>query len=444
MNFSQRAGENTSLGPRRGLAVAGFFPITMPTSAAPSALLPASDTQLARWRAETPGCAHRTHLNNAGAGLMPAAVLDVMQAHLRLESEIGGYEAADARAVEVEATYAALARLVGAAPRNVAIVSSATAGFIQTVSSFDFAPGDVLITTKADYTSYQIQYLALSQRLGVRILHAQDLPEGGVDPAAVRALLEREGKRVRLVAVSWIPTHSGLVQDVAAVGAVCEEFGVPYSIDACQAVGQVSIDLARLRCDYLSVTARKFLRGPRGIGFLCASDRALARGDHPLFVDMRGAVWTAPDRYEIAATARRYEDWEFPYALVLGLGEAARYALNVGIEVSHTRAFALGARLRRALRDLPGVDVLDRGAEPCAIVTARVGHLAGADVVHYLRARGINSAATQQWFGLLDLGPRGVASAVRLSPHYYNTEAEIDMVVDALREFLEESARAQA
>jgi len=226
------------------------------------------------------------------------------------------------------------------------------------------------------------------------------------------------------------------VQDVESVGAVCAEFGVPYSIDACQAVGQVPIDVARLRCDYLSVTARKFLRGPRGIGFLFASDRALARGDHPLFIDMRGATWVAPDRYEIAPTARRYEDWEFSYALVLGLGASARYAMSVGVDVAQTRAFALGARVRELLQAVPGVQVLDRGPMLCAIVTAQIHGQDASDVVQRLRARGINTAATLQWYGLLDLGERGVTSAVRISPHYYNTNHELALVVDSIREIV--------
>src|SRR5919107_4888430 len=205
-----------------------------------------------------------------------------------------------------------------------AIAANATAGFIQALSSFDFAPGDVIVTTRCDYTSNQIQYLALAKRLGVEIVHADDLPEGGVDPNSVRDIIAR--RKPRVVAVSWIPTNSGLVQDVEAVGEVCESAGVPYIVDACQAVGQIPIDVARLRCDYLSATARKFMRGPRGIGFLYASDRALARGDHPLFVDMRGAKWTGPTSYAIADSAIRYEDWEFPYALVVGLTEAVRYA----------------------------------------------------------------------------------------------------------------------
>jgi len=390
------------------------------------------ESEVARWRADTPGCAHVNHLNNAGSSLMPQPVIDAMHDHIKLESELGGYEAAEKRESAVEATYLDLAHLIGAKRENVAITSSATAGFVQTISSFDFQPGDALVTTKCDYTSYQIQYLALAQRQGVKILRAEDRPEGGVDPDSVRDLLR--ANRARLVAVSWVPTNSGLVQDVEAVGAVCEEAGVPYSIDACQAIGQIAIDVARLRCDYLSVTARKFLRGPRGIGFMFASDRALARGDHPLYIDMRGATWVSPDRYEIAPTAQRYEDWEFPYALVLGLGAAARYARNVGIDVAHQRAFALAAHLRAGLKGIPGVRVLDRGHNPCAIVTAAVGSLDATDVVAALAARGINTTASLGWYGLLDFAEKQVSSAVRISPHYFNTEGEVDSVVAAVGE----------
>jgi selenocysteine lyase/cysteine desulfurase len=192
------------------------------------------------------------------------------------------------------------------------------------------------------------------------------------------------------------------------------------------------IDVSRLKCDYMSATARKFLRGPRGIGFLYASDRALARGDHPLFVDMRGAKWVDPERYEIAPTAIRYEDWEFSYALVLGLGAAARYALDVGIEVASNRAFALARRVREQLAELDGVRVLDGGSEQCAIVTASFAGRDAQDIVRELARQRINTSASLRWYGLLDFSERGVDSALRISPHYYNTEEEVDEAIAAI------------
>lgn len=392
------------------------------------------DDIVAQWRAETPGTSNRTHLNNAGAALMPSPVISAMTDHIALESAIGGYEAADARESAIAAAYHEIASLINATSRNIGIVANATAGFIQAMSSFDFRRGDVIVTTRSDYTSHQIQFLALSQRLGVEVLHADDLPEGGVDPESVRALAANPN--CRLVHVSWVPTHSGLVQDVEAVGVVCETLGVPYLVDACQAVGQIPIDVTSLRCDYLAVTARKFLRGPRGVGFLYASDRALARGDHPLFIDMRGATWIDPSRYELADSAIRFEDWEFAYALVLGLAEATKYARAVGVPLAQRRAWALADRLRSQLSSIDGVRVLDRGSVRSAIVTADIPGWYAPDLVSALRQRRINSAATLRWYGLLDLTPRNITSAIRLSPHYYNTEDEIATTVDAIRELM--------
>jgi selenocysteine lyase/cysteine desulfurase len=398
-----------------------------------------TNDQLERWRRDTPGTAQRNHLNNAGAALMPLPVVGAITAHLGLEAAIGGYEAADAVAADLDSSYADLARIVGAHSRNIAVVANATAGFVQALSSFDFVPGDAIVTSRCDYTSNQIQYLALRARLGVEILYAEDLPEGGVDPDAVRAAVERTeraGRRCRLVAISWIPTNSGLVQDVESVGAVCETLGVPYLVDACQAVGQIDIDVARLRCDYLSATARKFLRGPRGIGFMFASDRALARGDYPLFIDMRGARWISPDRYEVDATAHRYEGWEMPHALVLGQSAAARYAIEVGIDQAHRRAWSLAARLRDALGSVERLHVLDRGHTRCAIVTASIDGVDARDVVRELASRQINTVASLREYGQFDFGDKGVETAIRLSPHYYNTEAEVDAAVATIQDII--------
>lgn len=393
-----------------------------------------AEPSLTRWRDETPGCAHRNHLNNAGAALMPEPVIRAITDHLTLEANIGGYEAAEEREKEVDRAYEAIASLVGSAPRNIAISSNATAAFIQAMSSLDFAPNDVIVTSRCDYTSNQLHYLSLARRQRVRIVRADDLPEGGVDPDSVRALVRELAPR--LVAISWIPTNSGLVQDVAAIGEVCEHSGTRYLIDACQAVGQLPVDVERLRCDYLSATARKFLRGPRGIGFLYVSDRALARGDYPLYVDMRGAMWEAPDTLSLVPDARRFEDWEFPYVLVLGLGAAAEYANAVGVERTGTRAMALAEVLRSRLAGLDSVRVLDRGRDRCAIVTADVDSWDAPALVDQLRRRHINVSASLRWYGLLDMTEKGVQSAVRFSPHYYNTIEELDAAVDAVAEII--------
>jgi selenocysteine lyase/cysteine desulfurase len=275
--------------------------------------------------------------------------------------------------------------------------------------------------------------LSMARRLGVEVRRAADLSEGGVDPDSVAALLVQAPCRV--VALSWIPTNSGLVQAASAVGEVCRAAGVPYLIDACQAVGQIAIDVSTLGCDYLAATGRKFLRGPRGSGFLYVSDRALERGDYPLLVDMRGAEWTAPDAFHLFDGARRFEKWEFAHALALGLGAAVHYALQVGA-AGPARARALAARLRERLATIRGVRLMDRGRELAAIVTVATDGRDPAELKRSLRARGINTSVSARDDAVIDMDEKRVASVLRLSPHYYNTEDELERAAVALEEEL--------
>src|SRR5437660_9275806 len=201
--------------------------------------LPAAPAEPDRWRRETPGCRDRIHLINAGAALMPQPVLRAATAHLEREAAIGGYEAEDEAEPTVRETYELLGRVVGAAARNMAIVENATVAFSQAMSAFDFRPGDRIVTTRTDYPSNQLMYLSLARRAGVETVRADDLPEGGVDAESVRRLAR--DPRTRLVALSGVPTSSGLVQDARAVGEVCAELGEPYVVDACQTVGQMAV-----------------------------------------------------------------------------------------------------------------------------------------------------------------------------------------------------------
>ena len=363
---------------------------------------------------------------------MPDPVYRTIVEHLELESQIGGYEAADKRRDEIAAVYRSVGRLIGTDARNIAVTENATASFIQALSAIAFKPGDVILTTQNDYASNQIMYLSLAARFGIELVRAPDHPSGGVDVSAVEELVHR--RRPKLVAVTHIPTSSGLVQRVADIGTICREQDTLYLVDACQSVGQMPLEVEHIGCDFLSATARKFLRGPRGLGFLYVSDRALDAGLEPLFPDLHGADWIEADVFQPLPDARRFENWEFPFALVLGLGRAADYALDLGLEPIRHRSWALAASARDGLAEIDGVRVLDRGSEPCAIVTiATEGH-DPASLVHSLRAQGINTSLSMRDYAILDFDDQGVEAAVRISPHYYNTEEEIEAVVAGVAE----------
>lgn len=365
---------------------------------------------------------------------MPESVVRTIQDHITLESHIGGYEAEEARQDAVHAAYQSVAELIGTQPENIAFTENATASFMQALSSIPFERDDVILTTRNDYASNQIQFLSLQARMGVQILRAPDRIEGGVDVHAMAELMHRH--RPKLVCVTHVPTNSGLVQDVGAVGTVCRNEGVLYMVDACQSIGQMPVDVRELRCDFLSASSRKYLRGPRGAGFLYVSDRVLERGLEPLFIDMRGANWIAEDRYRAVRDAKRFENWEFAWALVLAMGEAARYATAVGIERIQDRVRALAGQLREALGAIDKVRVLDRGRELCGIVSAGIDGWDPAELVAALRDRRINTSVQIRVYAVIDYDEKGVAASLRMSPHYYNTEEEIDQAVSAIRELL--------
>ncbi|MEM1246357.1 MAG: aminotransferase class V-fold PLP-dependent enzyme [Acidobacteriota bacterium] len=390
---------------------------------------------LERVRTETPLVASgAVHLNNAGASPPPQPVLDAVSEYQEFEAVHGGYESRDLRADDIDAAYDAVAELLGCRRRNVALVENATAGFVQALLAFDWKPGDVVLTTRHDYTSNFLQFLSLERRRGVRCVVAPDRPEGGVDPDRLGELIEEH--RPRLVSLSWMPTNSGLVQDAAAVGVHCRARNVPYLVDACQTVGQLPIDVEVLGCDFLSATGRKFLRGPRGTGMLFVSDRQLEAGAHPLTLDLHGATWTGPRDFELQPDARRFENWEFNYSLVLGLGAAARYALELGIERVAERSTSLAARVR-TLAEEAGLRVLDEGPELGAIVTLDVRDHRAEELVDVLRRRRIHTSSQGRESAVLDLEAKGVDQLLRISPHYFNTDTEIEHAVEQVCRLLQ-------
>ena len=403
------------------------------------------DAAVERLRERTPLLAsRRVHLNHAGASPMDRSVIDAVEAHQHLEHEVGGYEAAAEVEAKLEEGRSALARCIGAESSEVAFVESATTAYAAALSAFDWQPGDVVLMSRMDYASNQIMALSLQRRRQVRLVRADDLPEGGVDPESVRTLIRVH--RPKLVSMTHMPTSSGLIQDVEAVGRICAELEVPYLVDACQTVGQMPIDVQRIHCDFLAATGRKYLRGPRGTGMLFVAERALRREAAPLFVDMRGADWTRDQGYDLRSDARRFELWESNVAARLGLGVAAGLALEVGLDRIAERSSRLAEHIRQRAQDAAFVQPMDVGARLGAIVSLRLrpGEEAPAaqDVVLRLRERGVNTSAIDLTSARLDLEERGggCTSALRVSPHVMTTEDEIERLFEALAEVLDGDA----
>jgi cysteine desulfurase / selenocysteine lyase len=386
-----------------------------------------------RARRDTPGVNRVAHLNNAGAALPPSQVTDAVIAHLRREAELGGYEAAEAAAEHIEATYTAIARLIGCAVDEVAVVENATRAWDMAFYGLSFSPGDRILTSRAEYGSNVIAFLQVARRTGAVVETVENDEHGQICLADLRRRLDSGGRagEVKLIAVTHVPTQGGLVNPAEHIGALAREAGVPFLLDACQSVGQLPLDVQRIGADLLAAAGRKYLRGPRGTGFLYVRRSIL---DHlePPFLDLHAATWTAPGDYEIRPDARRFESWETNYAGKIGLGVAIDYALSWGVDAIEARITALAESLRARLQALDGVQVHDQGQRRCGIVTFTVEGVRAHDVQRRLAACGVNTSVSPASSARLDLPHRGLSELVRASVHYYNTDEELDRLVSAL------------
>lgn len=383
---------------------------------------------VAALRALTPGCAHRVHLNNAGAGLLSQPTIDAMLGHLRREAEIGGYEAADAARDDVAAVYAAVAELVGGGGDEIAFFDNATHAWNAAFYSVPLGPGDRILTGRAEYGSNVLAYLQVAQRTGAEVVVVPNDESGQLDTAALAELVD---ERTRFIGLSHVPTSGGLVNPAAEVGRIAREAGVLFLLDATQSVGQFPVDVDEIGCDLLTATGRKFLRGPRGTGFLWVRSAALDRLD-PYVAEIASATWDGGRGFTWVDGARRFESWEVSYVNLIGLGAAVRQALDLGPDAIGRRALGLGAQLRERLDALPGVSTHDLGRDRCAIVTAKVDGVPTADVADALARSGINVTTTVAEHTQFDTEVRDVHPLVRLSPHYYNTDAELDRAIEVI------------
>lgn len=401
---------------------------------------------LARVRAETPSIGRGAlHFNHAGASPSPEPVVERVVAHLRRETEIGGYAAAEEVKAELAGVYDAIAELIGAASDEVALVEHASIAWMKAFSCVPLREGDiVLVAGKAEYAAQLVEILRECKERKCILQVAPTDSYGQVDVDGLARCIDEAGfgpdgrSKIRLVALTHVPTNGGLVNPAEAVGRVCRERGVLYLLDACQSVGQLALDVNRLGCDFLSATGRKFLRAPRGTGFLYARRATLPQLKDPAFLDHWAAPLARDGRsYELSSGSRRFEFWEGATANRLGLGVAVRYVLSLG----DSNIEACVADLARSLRarlceaDIEGLEVMDLGQKRCGIVTFHLGRggPAAADVKAALLRKNIYVSVSPPASTAFDGLARDLPELVRASVHYVNTEEEVDKFVAALK-----------
>jgi len=377
---------------------------------------------LAAVRADTPNCENLLHFNNAGASLAPQPVYDSVIAHLELEQRIGSYEAEKAASATLTDFYDAIAEMLCCHRDEIAYIENATRAWDMAFYSLPLKAGDQILTHSSEYASNYLAYLQLARRRGLKIDVVPSDAYGQIDVAALESMIN---ENTRLISINHIPTQSGLVNPAEKVGEVASRHGIFYLLDACQSVGQMPVDVSRIKCDLLSATGRKFLRGPRGTGFLYVR-RAILDKLEPPFIDLRSGNWIDADKFEFAPGAKRFENWESYVAGRIGLTHAVRYALDIGLDNIQSRVVGLAQQLRTRLAQIKGVSVKDPGEHKCGIVTFDKQDEDSFALAARLRARQINISVTTSASARLDSRFGEKQNFARASVHYFNSEEEVE------------------
>ncbi|NCD71517.1 aminotransferase class V-fold PLP-dependent enzyme [Mucilaginibacter agri] len=387
-----------------------------------------SNEEVKQLRAETKGTSEKVHFNNAGASLPPDVVVDTVVNYLYEEASQGGYETEAKYQQRLDETYNLIARLINADKDEIAVVENASIAWGLAFNGIDFKPGDVIITSEMEYTTNLLGFLKAKQAHGVEI---KVIPNDEQGNFSLRALEETITAQTKLIAITHIPSTAGGMIPIVEIGKIARKHNILYLVDACQTAGQVPIDVKEINCDILSVTGRKYLRAPRGTGFLYVRKEVQDKL-RPLFMDGHTAQLIDENTFEIRNDGRRFEVYEKSRATTLGLAKAVEYALNIGVDRIWQRVQYLAGILRDQLRNVDGVTVHDFGAQQCGIVTFSVKGTDAQTVKNELAMQNINVSVGQARNTLIYMNKNHLTSIVRASIHYYNTGEEISKLINAL------------
>ena len=390
--------------------------------------MPNHNLAIDRARKDTPACANLVHFNNAGASLMPMPVTDALHTYLQSEADIGGYETEALYRKSLDSLYHSGAKLLNCQADEIAFIENATRAWNMAFYALRFEPGDKILTTIAEYGSNVIAYIQQAKRFGVEVVFVPNDEYGQIDTDALSRMID---KRVKLISITHIPTGGGLVNPAIKIGQIAKENNILFLLDACQSVGQIPIDVKAIGCDMLSLTGRKYLRGPRGTGLLYVRKDLLLDLEPPL-LDQHAAELVSPTEYIIRKDARRFENWEQFFAGKYALGVAIDYALDWGLDAIQKRVYYLANYLRDGLARVDGITLTDEGVEKCGIVTFTSKHKTPSEIKASLAAKKINVSTSEGSGNLVSFQQRGLKEVVRASVHYFNTEAEVDFLIENL------------
>jgi selenocysteine lyase/cysteine desulfurase len=370
-----------------------------------------------------------THLNAAGAGLMPECVVAAIKSHLDLEARRGVHWAAADAGSAIEETRLLAGRLMGVAPTHLAFGEQASRLWALAFASMPLKRGDRILIARNDWGGNILNAVRRAAASGAEVIRLPMTEQGRIDVEQAKALVD---ERTVAISVSAVASSFGLRQPVEALGSIARPEACLYFVDGAQAAGQFELTLPGASADIMVAPGRKWLRGGRGQAMMALSDRALRRLVQPIIVDQGAGVWCPDDGFLSREDGRRFEAWEFSAAGRLGLRASLQELDRIGLANVRAHNFEKLRRLRTNLRDIPGLTVFEDEDAGAAFLTFQHTSLSADTIVEELAMRGIAIASVGLDYARWELEARGLERIVRVAPHIYSSEDDIGRFNDEL------------
>ncbi|KXB00446.1 cysteine desulfurase [candidate division MSBL1 archaeon SCGC-AAA261C02] len=378
------------------------------------------------------------YLDNAATTPTPRPVIDAMLEYFQeYNANIGrGLHRSAKRATEeFEAARGKIAETIGAKPGEIAYTKNATEALNMVANGLNLKKGDKVIATILEHHSNLVPWQRLERTRGIELEVVREAPDCVIDPAAIEDAVD---DRTRLITMPHVSNALGTIQPVREVGEIAEEHDVLFSIDAAQAVGHMPIDVSEINCDFLAAPGHKGLMGPQGTGFLYVREDRQEELE-PLLLG-GGIVQTVTEhKCGLVEPPQVFDAGTPNIPGIIGLGKAAEYVLEIGLEEIEKREQKLTQEMLK-ISEIDSIEVYgpknpeDRGGVVSFNLSGMDPHEASSilDEVANIATRSGHHCAMPVMSHL------GIDGTVRASIHYYNTEDEVEKFVKTIKDITQE------
>lgn len=369
------------------------------------------------------------NFNNAGSSKNSNKVIKTIIAYLEEEQKLGGYLAAKLNRPKILNFYRVFSKLIKCKKSEISFLPSSTYGWNFFLNSISFKKNDNVIIFENEYGN---NFISLLKKKNLKIKVSKLSHDGQV---CFESLKENIDRNTKLVSVCHISSQCGNLIDVQKVGKIVKEINrnTLFLVDACQSIGQIDINVRKINCDVMIGSGRKYLRGPRGTGFIFIKDD-LKKNLSPIISDSFSCKIV--NMKKIIYKKNYFETFEYSPALLLGLTEAIENIHSIGIKKIQKKIKKLSLYFRLKVRKLNGVIIFENECLISGINTIIINGFSTKEVLDYLLKKKILCSISDNKTSYHFFKTRKRKSLLRLSFHYYNDFKEIDFLIKTIEELV--------